>query len=92
MANQTYHKKAFYYGESFKAIYDKFKRLIREDPDLKKRLPENKREVMIKNGIESFAIRSFISSYVKKNEYKLNQKGSDNETSNNSNALGNSIQ
>lgn len=74
MANQTYHKKAFYYGEDFAEIYDMFKKVIRNDKAIKSLLPPNKKKVMIKNGIESFAIRLFIKHYVENNKHKLTKK------------------
>jgi hypothetical protein len=74
MVNQTYHKKAFYYGEEFAEIYNMFKKIIRNDKAIKNLLPPNKKKVMIKNGIESFAIRLFIQKYVENNKHKLTKK------------------
>lgn len=72
--NQTYHKKAFYYGEEFKETYDMFKKIINNDKAILSKISPNQRKKIIKNGLESFALRLFIQQYVENNKNKLTKK------------------
>ena len=74
MALRTYHKKALYYSDEFAETYEMFQKIIKNDSAIKDLLPPNKKKVMIKNGLDSFAIRLFISQYVQHNKHKLTKK------------------
>lgn len=65
---KAYYTKLLSFGDDFKPVYALFRKIIKKDKYIIASLPENRKALIMKCGLESAAVKFLIKQYVKANE------------------------